>query len=112
MDSQMNFAASIWKLGDNVNTDLLHPPDYFSLNEAQIKAGVHEGMHRLQATFSARNPADALVIIVSEETGGISLAIDGALEQGLKPNELRRRLELELGVHREEEEEYGDEDNP
>ena len=30
----------VWKLGDHINTDILHPSPYFSLNEARVKEGL------------------------------------------------------------------------
>jgi diadenylate cyclase len=35
---------------------------------------------------------DALAVIVSEETGYISVAIDGHIDRRLSPDELRERL--------------------
>ena len=40
--------------------------------------------------------SDAVVVIVSEETGAISVAIGGMLKRRLEPETLRRMLEQEL----------------
>ncbi|MDX9787826.1 MAG: hypothetical protein RBT11_13665 [Desulfobacterales bacterium] len=69
MTMLLPFTATVWKLEDNVNTDLLHPPDYFSLNDARMKAGVHEGMKRLQSAVSAHLSHDALVIVAGRNFG-------------------------------------------
>ena len=42
--------------------------------------------------------ADALVVVVSEETGTISLAAEGALERFLTPEDLKKRLETHLDL--------------
>jgi hypothetical protein len=45
---------------------------------------------------------DAAVIVVSEESGVISLALDGGLERGLTPDGLRVKLRSLLGLRRRE----------
>jgi 3-isopropylmalate dehydratase small subunit len=46
----------VWKLGDHINTDILHPSPYFSLNEARVKEGLVEGMERLGANAKFLHP--------------------------------------------------------
>jgi len=59
----------VWKLGDHINTDILHPSPYFSLNEARVKEGLYEGMERL-GTNAKRDSSDEGVIIVAGENFG------------------------------------------
>jgi 3-isopropylmalate/(R)-2-methylmalate dehydratase small subunit len=59
----------VWKLGDHINTDILHPSPYFSLNEARVKEGVTEGMERL-GTDAKRDPYNDGIIIVAGENFG------------------------------------------
>jgi diadenylate cyclase len=47
---------------------------------------------RHRAAIGLTEESDALAIIVSEETGLISLALDGNIERGLTPDELRERM--------------------
>lgn len=52
--------------------------------------------HRAAIGLSER--VDAVVIVVSEETGRISVAVGGELKAGLSPDELRQLLAAELGT--------------
>ena len=47
---------------------------------------------RHRAAIGLTEESDAAAVVVSEETGQISLALDGAIERGLTPDDLRERL--------------------
>lgn len=47
---------------------------------------------RHRAAIGLTEETDAVVVVVSEETGAIGLAIEGRIEQRLSPDELRARL--------------------
>ncbi|HPU84372.1 MAG TPA: diadenylate cyclase CdaA [Candidatus Latescibacteria bacterium] len=51
---------------------------------------------RHRAALGVSEESDAVVIVVSEETSRISVAVDGVLERALSPEELRARLLREL----------------
>jgi diadenylate cyclase len=53
---------------------------------------------RHRAAIGITEENDAVAIVVSEETGSISLAIGGTLERALSPEALRARLQSLLGV--------------
>jgi diadenylate cyclase len=55
---------------------------------------------RHRAALGVTEENDAVAIVVSEETGAISLALDGTLERGLSPDALRARLRVLLGLRR------------
>ncbi|MFI4859215.1 MAG: diadenylate cyclase CdaA [Phycisphaerales bacterium JB063] len=68
---------------------------------------------RHRSAIGLSQEADALVIVVSEETGTISVAERGELIRGLSPNDLRKRLakgmtQVELEVREEPGESKGD----
>lgn len=56
---------------------------------------------RHRAALGLTEENDAIAIVVSEESGGISLALGGTLERGLSPDALRDRLRSLLGARRE-----------
>jgi diadenylate cyclase len=47
---------------------------------------------RHRAAIGLTEESDAAAIVVSEETGQIAIALDGAIERGLTPDDLRSRL--------------------
>ena len=55
--------------------------------------------------FGISEVSDAVVVIVSEETGAISVAVDGMLKRHLAPQTLERLLRNELCKNEEEKEE-------
>ena len=64
---------------------------------ATHKLGEHfQTRTRHLAALGLSQETDALVIVVSEETGTISLATEGNLERGLTKKQLKERLELYL----------------
>ncbi|MDQ6772646.1 MAG: diadenylate cyclase CdaA [Candidatus Dormibacteraeota bacterium] len=56
---------------------------------------------RHRAAIGLSLASDALVMVVSEETGGISLVEEGKITRGLDPDALRRRLTGSLDGRRE-----------
>ena len=61
--------GQVWRLGDHVNTDILHPPSYFSLDEGRMKEGLQAGMERLGTDLQRRYAGDGLVIVAGENMG-------------------------------------------
>jgi len=59
----------VWKLGDHINTDILHPSPYFSLNEARVKEGLVEGMERLGTNAKKDSPDEGIIIVAGENFG-------------------------------------------
>ncbi|NDY43574.1 3-isopropylmalate dehydratase small subunit [Dissulfurirhabdus thermomarina] len=49
----------VFVLGDDVSTDLLHPPDYFSLDPARIREGFLRGVSE---EWSRRVPPGAVIV--------------------------------------------------
>jgi diadenylate cyclase len=47
---------------------------------------------RHRAAIGLTEETDAVAVVVSEETGAISLALEGGIERGLTPDQLRARL--------------------
>lgn len=58
---------------------------------------------RHRAAVGMSEKADSLSLVVSEETGSISVAIDGELQRHLVPEQLDEILRTELLIHEEEE---------
>ena len=61
---------------------------------------------RHRAAMGITEESDAIALVVSEETGAISIAINGKLERDLEKAELRERLN-ELLSNQDSEEEEG-----
>ena len=59
----------IWKLGDHINTDILHPPSFFSLDGERMKEGLLEGMKRLGSGINSASLDDGLVIVAGYNFG-------------------------------------------
>ncbi len=62
-------SGRVWKLGDHVNTDLLHPPSYFSLDEKRMNEGIVEGMLRLGAGVKGDSSDEGWIIVAGENFG-------------------------------------------
>ena len=69
MDTNKNISGRVWLLGDHVNTDLIHPPSCFSLDETKMKYGLRVGMERLDRKADPDNTQDDLVIVAGENFG-------------------------------------------
>jgi diadenylate cyclase len=56
---------------------------------------------RHRAAIGVTEETDAVVVVVSEETGIVSIAVDGRITRNLKPEQLRRELERLLDPYGE-----------
>lgn len=59
----------VWKLGDHVNTDVLHPSSYFSLDAERVEEGITEGMERLGTNLKRQPLEDGLIIVAGQNFG-------------------------------------------
>lgn len=64
-----NIQGRVWRLGDNINTDMIHPSQFFSLDEATLKQGILEGMERLQKGGKPVDKVKDLVIVAGKNFG-------------------------------------------
>src|SRR6188508_1715051 len=55
---------------------------------------------RHRAAIGLTEECDAVAVVVSEETGLISIALNGAIERGLSPDDLRERLKSLVTMRR------------
>jgi 3-isopropylmalate dehydratase small subunit len=62
-------SGRVWKLGDHVNTDVLHPSSYFSLDAERVKEGIMEGMERMGTALKRQSLEDGLIIVAGENFG-------------------------------------------
>jgi 3-isopropylmalate dehydratase small subunit len=62
-------SGRVWRLGDHVNTDLLHPPSHFSLDEKRMKEGIAEGMARLGSGVKEDSSDEGWIIVAGENFG-------------------------------------------
>ncbi len=62
-------SGRVWKLGDHVNTDVLHPSSFFSLDEKRVREGLIEGMGRLGANFKPDSSHEKLIIVAGLNFG-------------------------------------------
>ena len=69
MGLQEIISGRVWKLGDHVNTDVLHPSSYFSLDAERVEEGIREGMERLGTALRRQSSEDGLIIVAGENFG-------------------------------------------
>jgi diadenylate cyclase len=82
----------------------------FPLNQRELSDQSIGLRHR--AAMGITEESDAIAIVVSEETGHVSIAVAGKLERDLKEEKLRERLnELLSNQEHEEESEEKEEDD-
>lgn len=64
-----NIAGRAWVLGDNVNTDDLHPPSFFSMDSERMKEGILEGMKNLNVDTGEEFTTQGLIIVAGDNFG-------------------------------------------
>jgi 3-isopropylmalate dehydratase small subunit len=68
-------SGHVWAFGDHVNTDVIHPPDYFSLDPAKVKKGLFA---KYDPTLQERiEPGDILV-------GGVNFGCGSSRETSMR----------------------------
>lgn len=78
----------------------------FPLNQRELADRSIGLRHR--ASMGITEESDAIALVVSEETGAISIAVEGKLERDLEDEELETRLKDLLFYHDSEDEEDGE----
>ncbi len=68
-DLYKDISGRVWRLGNHVNTDLLSPPAFFSLDEVGMKDGLRQGMERLKSNLKGDYSREGLVIVAGENFG-------------------------------------------
>ncbi len=51
--------GNVWCFGDHVNTDIIHPPEFFSLDPAIVRKGL---FHKYDATIQSRFRANDIIV--------------------------------------------------
>lgn len=69
MQPQNNITGSAWVLGDNVNTDDLHPPSFFSMDSRRMKEGILVGMKNVNSSSGKGMDTQGLIIVAGENFG-------------------------------------------
>ncbi len=69
MNINKDISGKVWLLGDHVNTDLIHPPSCFSLDEDKMKKGLLVGMERLERKMGPTASSENFVIVAGENFG-------------------------------------------
>jgi 3-isopropylmalate/(R)-2-methylmalate dehydratase small subunit len=69
MNALRDVKGRAWVLGDNINTDLIHPPAFFSLDEETLKQGIRIGMERIGSDQGLEPSVAGLVIVAGENFG-------------------------------------------
>ena len=54
-----SFVGKVFLVGDHVNTDILHPPDYFSLKRDKVTAGLSKGC---KEDFMTQLDSDSILV--------------------------------------------------
>ncbi|MCX8118005.1 MAG: 3-isopropylmalate dehydratase [Desulfobacterota bacterium] len=62
-------AGRVWKLGDHVNTDLLHPPSHFTTEEGRLRDGIEAGMERMASVIEGDSSEEGWIIVAGENFG-------------------------------------------